>query len=45
MLVDDIVFGGDMMVVTVDTLVGRNALAIVVVNVVVINLRTLELDE
>ena len=44
MLVDDIVFGADMLVVTVDT-VGRNALAIVVVNAVVINLRTLELDE
>ena len=45
MQVEDILFGEGMLVVTVYTLVGRDALAMVVVDAMVVDLRTLELDE
>ena len=45
MQVEDILFGGGMLVVAVDTLVGQDALTMVVVDAVVVDLWTLELDE
>ena len=45
MQVEDILFAGGVLVVTVDTLIGRDALAMVVMDAVVVDLQTLELDE
>ena len=45
MQVEDILFGGGMLVVVVDTLIDWDALAMVVVDAVVVDLQTLELDK
>ena len=45
MLVEDVLFGGSMLVIAINTLVGGDALAMVVVDAVVVDLWALELDE